>query len=110
MNDLAEVIKGRRELVKGWLSRTLLEAGEQGVKVEEISELMGKSASLLYKAANIKETEQNLQAHDLIPVMERTGNFFILEELARLFGFALVPLGEPVEMLRVLVKALEGKG
>lgn len=109
MNDLAEVIKGRREIVKGWLSRTLLEAGAQGVKVEEIADLMGKSASLLYKAANANETDQNLQAHDLIPVMERTGNFFILHELAALFNFALVPLGEPVEMLKVLVRALEGK-
>ena len=32
-----------------------------------------------------------------------------LEELTRVFGFALVPLGEPVEMLRVLVRAMETK-
>ena len=45
----------------------------------------------------------------MIPLLSETGDFFILEELARLFGFALVPLGEPVEMLRVLVRAMEGK-
>jgi hypothetical protein len=27
----------------------------------------------------------------------------------RLFGFALVPMGEPVEMLKTLLKALERK-
>jgi hypothetical protein len=102
-----EVIQNRRELVKGWLSRTLLNAGSTGITVNQIADAMGLSESSLYKKANIGEESQNLHLNDLIPLLDETGDFFILEELARLFGFALVPLGDPVEMLKVLVKAME---
>ena len=104
-----DVIQNRRELVKGWLSRTLLNAGSTGITVNRIADAMGLSESSLYKKANTGEESQNLHLADLIPLLSETADFFILEELARLFGFALVPLGEPVEMLRVLVRAMEGK-
>jgi hypothetical protein len=109
MDELADVIQNRRELVKGWLSRTLLNAGSTGITVSRIADAMGLSESSLYKKANTGEESQNLHLADLIPLLSETRDFFILHELARVFGFALIPLGEPVEMLRELLKAMERK-
>jgi hypothetical protein len=45
----------------------------------------------------------------MIPLLAETGDFFILHELCRMFGGVFVPLGEPVEMVRELLKAMERK-
>ena len=103
-----DLIQNRRELVKGWLSRTLLNAGSTGITVNRIADAMGLSEASVYKQASPVE-ENQLQAHNLIPLLDETGDFFILEELCRMFGGVFVPLGEPVEMLQVLVRALEVK-
>lgn len=103
-----ETIQTRKDLVKGWLSRTLLQAGANGVSVAQIAEAMGVSEAILYKYASANE-ENLIHLHNLLPLLEATGDFLILHELARLFGFALVPVGEPVGMLRELLKAVEGR-
>ena len=104
-----EVIQNRRELVKGWLSRTLLNAGSTGITVNQIADAMGLSESSLYKYANVGEESQNIHLHNLIPLLATTGDFSVLHELVKIFGFALVPLGDPVEMVKELLKAMERK-
>ena len=110
MPDNADAIQNRREMVKSWLSSTLLRAGSEGITVAQIAEAMGLSESSLYKYANTGEESQNIHLHNLLPLLQETGDFFILQELARMFGFVLVPVGEPVRMLRVLLGAMEGSG
>ena len=101
-----EVIQNRRELVKGWLSRTLLNAGSTGITVNQIAEAMGLSESSLYKYANTGEESQNIHLHNLIPLLTATGDFLILRELVNIFGFQLVPK-DPWEAICQAVKEAE---
>ena len=102
----AETIQNRKEIVKGWLSRTLLNAGSNGIPVAQIAEAMGVSEASVYKYASTSE-ENLIHLHNLLPLIQETQDFFILEELARTFGFALISISDPLVMLKTLVKALE---
>lgn len=107
--DYDEVVQTRKDLVKQWVSQTLLRAGSNGISVSKVAEAMGVSESLVYKLASPAEEANQIHVHNLIPFLATTGDYLILHELVKIFGFALVPMGEPVEMVRSLLKALERK-
>jgi hypothetical protein len=103
----AEVIQNRREVVKQWLSSTLLRAGSNGIPVAQIAEAMGVSDASLYKYASINEEANQIHLHNLLPLLQETGDFFILQQIAELFGYALVPLAAPLPMVKAISAALE---
>jgi predicted DNA-binding transcriptional regulator AlpA len=93
-----------RGTVSDWVQTTLLRSG---VPVAEVAAKVGKSEDLIYKWAN-RNAEQTIPGPALITLMAVSGDLTILQELAEMFGFWLVPRnGDTLETLRALVKALE---
>ncbi len=96
-----------RGTVSDWLQTTLLRSG---IPVAEIAARVGKSEDLVYKWAN-RNADQCIPAHALITVIAASQDFTILQELAVMFGFALIPInGEPVAAFKALAEALEKVG
>jgi hypothetical protein len=81
--------------------------GANGVSVARVAAAIGCSEDSVYKWASTNESNQ-FHLHNLIPLFAETGDFFILRELAGMFGFALTPMGNgPAAMLRAVLEALD---
>lgn len=90
------------------VSQTYLKTGSN---IPLLAKKMGKGEDLLYKWANPNNPTANIQLAQAIKLIQITRNFTILEELARAFGFRLVPVNgdtsQAVEAIKKLVEALE---
>jgi len=90
------------------VQKTILQAG---LPVVRIAEDLGKSEDLIYKWANAQATEQNISLYAAVKLMALTEEFCLLQEVAGMFGFALIPLnGDPVAAFKALAEALEKAG
>lgn len=91
--------------VSDWVQTTLLKSG---VPVADVAAKFDKSQDLIYKFAN-RNAEQNIPAYALVQLIAVSGDFTILQELAEMFGFIMIPRGA-WEGICQGVKAMEGAG
>ena len=102
-----DYVQNRTTITKGWVQKTLLKSP---VSVAAIAESMGLSDSYLYKMSNPNE-DRHLRLQDLPILIHETGDITILQDLAALFGMALVPVNSNldglVEGLKEILGALE---
>jgi len=101
--DIRDYVQNRTPITKGWVQKTLLRSP---VSISAIAEAMGMSDSYLYKMANSNE-DKHLRLQDLPILIHETGDITILQELASMFGLALVPVnGNPEGLVKVLQEML----
>jgi hypothetical protein len=91
-----------------WVQTTLVKSG---LPVAQVAGYLGKGEDLVYKWANPQATEQNIHLWAAAEVMALTEDFTILQELAAMFGFALIIInGDPIAAFKALTEALEKAG
>lgn len=108
--DYQEFRKDPRGTVSDWLNDTLSRAcKENGIQViDDVANEIGKSDNSLKQYAYKTSYDQNIRVFELPAVLEKTGEFLILQELCALFGYVVLPVnGNLLETLKALVKALE---
>jgi hypothetical protein len=81
-----------------------------GQRVEKVAEILGKSADLLYKAAN-PGMPQQLNLEQWLRALKFTQNFEPVRQLGEACGFLMIrKSGNLVEMLKALIELLERNG
>ena len=105
--NIRDFVQNRAPVTKSWVQKTLLKSP---ISISAIAEAMGMSDSYLYKMANPNE-DKHLRLQDLPILIHETGDITILQELAAMFGLALVPvngnLDGLIEVVREMLAALE---
>jgi hypothetical protein len=103
---LEKFLKNPGASAKDMIQATLLKSS---VPVSQIAAAMGKSDDRLYKSANRNNLDQHLHFKDIPILINESGDFTILHELAEMFGFLLFPVDDAKKLIAVSQSLRIGK-
>jgi hypothetical protein len=90
-----------------WVSKTFF---KNPGAAKPFARAIGKSRDLIH-AYGDPDDQNHLHLYNLPTLIDETGDISILEEIAGMFGYVVLPAnGNLLETLKALVKALENGG